>query len=534
MIESDERTSVDRILGLAARQQTTEALQLASELGAQSEAESLMACRALIQGVTAIRDGQYEAGIRESLPALTHLERHGFRSLLDWTYSAVGFGFGMLGAPETGLEWVGRAIAGAERRSDEVQLRRSYCDEGQLLVLLDEVEKSVTAFEKALASREAPAPSFEQAEILNQVAHGYLSLVRRHKQAGDQRLEFARKALDLAQSGLLALEREPGDHLSLMLLENLGSAARALGKFTEAEEAFTKALALSEAFAPTHVELLTSYAGLLCELGRYAESDSLLTRAYNLAQTDRLDTALDRIFETRIQLAMLTEKTTDALLWSEQRFQAMESQYRRQLTSIAQNAEIFVELEQARRLAQPEIRQQQAETTVLQNSGKPSEMEANEIRDALTGCLNRSGFMLAAESFLVPGKALALVLVDVDHFKSIHDRFGHAAGNKALQSIAQLFNKSLRDADLVAHLDGEKFLLLINGVGTEAAWGTCERLRLTVERHGWGTIAPNLRVTISIGLAVRRDDEDLESLTSKANEALQRAKSAGHNRVISA
>ena len=106
------------------------------------------------------------------------------------------------------------------------------------------------------------------------------------------------------------------------------------------------------------------------------------------------------------------------------------------------------------------------------------------------------------------------------------------AGDKILQAIARIFNKSLRDSDLVARLDGEEFLLLISGVETDAAWGTCERLRLAVERYGWGTIAPGLRVTISIGLTVRLNDEGMDSLNSKAENALHQAKADGRNQII--
>ena len=141
--------------------------------------------------------------------------------------------------------------------------------------------------------------------------------------------------------------------------------------------------------------------------------------------------------------------------------------------------------------------------------------------------------MLAADSVFVPDQRLGLAIAYIDHFKSIHDRYGPQAGDKILQAIARIFNKSLRDSDLVARLDGEEFLLLINGVETDAAWGTCERLRLAVERYGWGTVAPGLRVTISIGLTVRLNDESLDSLNSKAENALQQAKADGRNRIIS-
>jgi diguanylate cyclase (GGDEF)-like protein len=132
----------------------------------------------------------------------------------------------------------------------------------------------------------------------------------------------------------------------------------------------------------------------------------------------------------------------------------------------------------------------------------------------------------------VPGKRAAFAMVDVDGFKSINDRFGHAAGDKVIRAIATIFVEALRGSDIVARFENDQFLLVIQGVENVAAWGTCERLRQAVEKHGWGNIAPNLHVTASIGLVVRSNDEDLETLTPKANAALYKAKSEGRNRVI--
>ena len=124
------------------------------------------------------------------------------------------------------------------------------------------------------------------------------------------------------------------------------------------------------------------------------------------------------------------------------------------------------------------------------------------------------------------------MIADIDHFKSINDKYGHEAGDKVLHAAAMIFIRSLRDADLVARLDGEKFLLVVKGVGKEAAWGTCERLRQAVEKHGWGTIAPNLHVTASLGLAVRLHNEDLDTLTAKAEAVLSEAEAESRNRVV--
>ena len=132
----------------------------------------------------------------------------------------------------------------------------------------------------------------------------------------------------------------------------------------------------------------------------------------------------------------------------------------------------------------------------------------------------------------VPEQPLAVVIADIDHFKSINDKYGQEAGDKVLHAAAMIFIRSLRDADLVARLDGEKFLLVVKGVGKEAAWGTCERLRQAVEKHGWGTITPNLHVTASLGLAVRLHNEDLDTLTAKAEAVLSEAEAESRNRVV--
>jgi diguanylate cyclase (GGDEF)-like protein len=534
MIENDERTSVDRILGLASKWQLADATTLVNDLSSSSQSEALIACRALLHGVSEIREGRYEAGIQESLPVLTYLEQHGFTALLNWAYSSIGFAFGMLGSPEIGLEWVNKAIVGAERRSDESQLRRSFSDEGQLWAMLDEIEKSIASFENALAVQDSVPAPLEKVELFNTIAHTYLHFARRMEADASQRMDLARKTVELTQAALSILETESNERFQAASLENLGSALSILGNFTEAEVTFLKALPLSESYAHICVELLTSYAWLLYVMKRYQECDSLLTRAYALAQEKEQTSSIDRIFETRVRLAILAGGPEEVLTWSNQHFRFMEGQYRQRLTMIARNAGIFMELERTQK-DKRETREQMDDLAVINKTRETQSRIPNEqaLRDTLTGCLNRRGLILAAESVFVPDRHLGLVIADIDHFKSINDRHGPQAGDKILQAIAHIFNKSLRDSDRVARVDGEEFLLIINGVETDAAWGTCERIRLAVERYGWGTIAAGLRVTISIGMAVRMNDEAMDSLNLKAENALQQAKAAGRNRVIS-
>jgi diguanylate cyclase (GGDEF)-like protein len=526
---------VENILELASKWKLNEAMTVFDTLDPEqiSDDQLLGAVRSLLQSIVAMYEGRYEVGVLGSLPAITKLVQHGYRPFLDWAYSALGFSFGILGAPETGLEWVSKAIAGAGQRSDDSQLRRSLNDEGQLFAMLDEEEKSVASFEKALALTHSTLTVSEEAKLLNNIAEAYLHFARKNEQTSDKRIELAQKAMKLAQSALDLLKNQNQDHLTAWSLENLGSALTVLGKFSEAEDAFIRALPLSESDKHIQSEVLASYALLLCEQSRYDESDSMLQRAFEQAQGGNQNATLDRIIKTRIQLEIVTGKNEQALIWSERRSRLLEDQNRKRLASMIQNSEIFVELEKARRVEQKvQAREEEikAVTTILEKQAKFRENET--LRDKLTGCLNQRGLALFSKEWFVPGKRAAFAMVAIDGFKSINDRFGHDAADKVIRAVASIFVEALRGSDLVVRFGDEEFLLVIQGVGNEAAWGTCERLRRAVESHGWGNIAPNLHVTVSIGVVVRLNDEDLETLTPKAAAALGKAKSEGHNRVI--
>jgi|GEM_PF-2303648 len=535
MMARGENIHVESILELTSKGQLDKALALANTLdpAQTSDDQILAASRSLLQGIGDMQAGHYEAGILTSLPAISKLERHGYRPFLDWAYSPLGFSLGMLGTPEIGLEWVSKAITGAEQRTDESQLRRSLNDEGRLFAMLEEEERSIAAFEKVLALQDAAWNVFEEADFLNDIAHTYLHFARRTEQDFDKRTQLALKALELAQSALDMLKAQNHDHLTISSLENLGSALTILGRFPEAEEAFVRALPLSESNERIHVELLASYALLLCELGRYDEADSMLQRAYEQAQARNQEASFDHIIEARIRLEVMTGKNAEALLWSEQRLRLMESQYRKRLTTMTRNAEIFVELEKMRQVEQKargRERELQAVNKVLEKQAQSWRDEA--LRDALTGCLNQRGLALFSEEWFTPGRQAACAMVDIDHFKSINDQLGHDTGDKVIQVVASIFVDALRGSDLVVRSGGEEFLLVIHGVENEAAWGTCERLRRAVERHGWGTIAPGLRVTVSLGVAVRGENEEFGALTARAKASLYQAKTEGRNRVV--
>src|SRR5690606_6790499 len=127
-------------------------------------------------------------------------------------------------------------------------------------------------------------------------------------------------------------------------------------------------------------------------------------------------------------------------------------------------------------------------------------------------------------------KDIGVIVVDVDHFKSVNDEYGHAAGDDVLRSIAALIAAAARKDDVVARMGGEEFVVLLPETGIDAARRFAERLRSTVAETRFGQVA---NVTISLGVAgYPVHSADLNDALALADAALYRAKAAGRNCVL--
>ena len=162
-------------------------------------------------------------------------------------------------------------------------------------------------------------------------------------------------------------------------------------------------------------------------------------------------------------------------------------------------------------------------------------LERESQEDPLTGLANRRHFAqrLAAEMevALAVGHPLSIAVGDLDHFKVINDRLGHAVGDKVLNEVATLMRGECRPTDLVARIGGEEFALILPGLSQEQGLEFCERLRACVERHDWRHVQPDLNVTLSIGLSQWDGSAEVPELLQAADIQLYRAKRAGRNQV---
>ena len=156
--------------------------------------------------------------------------------------------------------------------------------------------------------------------------------------------------------------------------------------------------------------------------------------------------------------------------------------------------------------------------------------------DPLTGIANRRAFLegaavLAKQQANDPRPA-AVLLADLDHFKSINDRFGHAVGDHVLQVFAETASAALGPTDLIGRLGGEEFALVLTGAGRESGLAIAERIRISFEEAASDVDGRPIGGTVSIGIAICDGGlVDVAALLAQADEALYCAKERGRNRV---
>ena len=157
--------------------------------------------------------------------------------------------------------------------------------------------------------------------------------------------------------------------------------------------------------------------------------------------------------------------------------------------------------------------------------------------DSLTGLPNRRAFLDTLGREIRRSQRhthpLSLAMIDVDEFKEVNDTYGHDAGDKVLQSLAQLFVKEFRDYDLVGRLGGEEFAVIFPDTKMSGANVSCERLLDKVRRARTTVNSEQIYCTVSIGLTeLQSDTRDTTALLKRADQLMYEAKVDGRNRVI--
>jgi diguanylate cyclase (GGDEF)-like protein len=302
---------------------------------------------------------------------------------------------------------------------------------------------------------------------------------------------------------LLSAAEDPNPYVLGATVRVDVEARMALGQLNDALKTGEGALSwLGDRVPQTRSLILSTLASTLRAAGRLDEAYDALARSAELER---------QAFRELSELQLRLERATLEASAARQTSSALAAKNR-------QLAEAHTELERRAR-----------ELEALQD-----QLQEQAERDWLTGLHNRRYFARELERLLSEQREgwFSLAVVDLDHFKSINDRFGHDIGDHVLVRVAALLCEVLRQPDIVVRSGGEEFLVLMPATEMNAATACCERIRQSIGEEPWEHIATGLAVTASVGVASTNDPRQLAALARSADQRLYAAKRSGRDRVV--
>nr|WP_229519063.1 GGDEF domain-containing protein [Massilia rhizosphaerae] len=181
-----------------------------------------------------------------------------------------------------------------------------------------------------------------------------------------------------------------------------------------------------------------------------------------------------------------------------------------------------------------QLQESKAAIALLREVNKALELEARDLAgqahiDPLTGVLNRQGLraaLMSTSSLL--SEPMAVIFIDIDHFKSINDTHGHGVGDDVLRKFANVIASGIRSSDRLVRWGGEEFLIVCPMTNVYQGRILADNLRHALHQHAWPA---DLRVTASFGVAQHHQQDEVGVVIKHADEALYRAKQTGRDRV---
>jgi len=385
--------------------------------------------------------------------------------------------------------------------------------------------------------------SEEMFSALNNLCSNLLHAAK-DKQGEEQRAIFNR-ALGYGNEALTLAEESGNGHREAVCLGNLANARTGIGEFDEALVLIDRqeALAKKNGYRGMALAAVSNRADLERHRGDLDAAIRLFNQALAEAhQTDdhamllEMHQGLYESYKLRGDLANAL-KHHEAMLPLER--EEMKQRADRQARLLLNR----IELEHAQATAERarlDAEVQRLRAAKLESENQKLEVRAKELgkhalEDQLTGLANRRRVDHELPAQLAYARerhsALSVAAVDLDHFKLVNDRYGHAVGDDVLRAIARILLDNTRSNDVLARMGGEEFLVLFIGTPLGIATDICERLRHAVEAYDWSRVAPGLRVTISVGLCDAVESADVRALLERADASLYAAKRGGRNRV---
>ena len=428
------------------------------------------------------------------------------------------------------------SLAGAEASGD-------LAARGQAMRALAHVYLSLEQFDRTISFCEAAA---ESARLIQDVvlegglvdtlacAYGTLSLQATANGDAATASELLERSMSSAREAMRLARQAGHRHNEATALANLCEGLALSDRAVEASALMASWSAERLQGVPSVASQHLDVHGRICiTLGRYDEAVRHFAAAYEAARTTALAMSASE------HLADACERTGDlaAALAHHRRFHAL---FRQVTSEAAQRSASVAAVRLETQHAHEAAVRHRTMAEDLQRSNEQLARRADDLlqlslHDPLTGLANRR----LMERLLEDGMSgRAIVMIDVDRFKTINDGWSHPVGDAVLRQIALLIRGCCREADTPVRYGGDEFAIVLQGVGASAAAAaaTAERVRHEVAVFDWTVVAERLVVTVSVGFATRldMDTDGPTNLLALADRRLYDAKHAGRNRVMGA
>ena len=469
-------------------------------------------------GQCLLRQGEYPRLLEVQASAIDLFTELGDRRAVAQSKNLLASGLTSLSDFRTALEHYESALADYIALDDAGGQAMVLSNLGHVYEHLGDHATALELKQRGLVLREQVGPLRNIAMELNNVAHAHVNVAAAHAEHGERELcdrscAEALQLLDRAEG----VARQSGSRRTGFFC--LGTRVEVL----LVQHRFEDALALLRHELPdaldfgdvTIVALIYAAEGeCLFRLGRHEEALAPLKEA--IARLEQMGMRSEQARVLRIESdAQEALGRVDAALRS-----------LRTATAIA------------RSIRAEEI-ERQTRAIAAQRRIEQSRLEAERYRklaleDGLTGLMNRRSVDAAIGAIMQDARRgnWWIALCDIDHFKSINDRFSHAVGDQVLVRVGAILRAHCRADDIAGRYGGEEFVFALRAGGAADAVAVCERLRAAVESEDWSSIHAELRVTLSLGLAGAAAHTDAASLFAAADARLYEAKRGGRNRVV--
>lgn len=368
-----------------------------------------------------------------------------------------------------------------------------------------------------------------QARVLNNFA-----VSRQGMGSYSAALEMAYQALELDQRLELKMEE-------VAVYSTLGEIYIDMADYPRAEEALLEGVARFDPHIPVFLQTYT-----WIDLGKiglatcnFDQALAHLQQALNLAEADEMlgeqakcHEMLSEIYELQADLAQALDHykrfhtLREQVAGEEATKRLAVLKVTHQLETAQRNAEIYrlrnVEL-------QREIQERERAETILARLA---------MLDPLTGLYNRRQFFASSTDELDRAvrfqHPLSALMMDVDHFKQVNDRFGHLVGDQVLGQVAETIRSGLREMDIIGRFGGEEFAVVLPRTDANSGLVVADRIRQSIAEREFSSGSERFHVTVSIGVADRAagPGDNLDALLRRADQALYAAKQAGRNKTI--